>query len=142
VFVDTSAFVAILANEPDAPRVAAALESATQRRTSGVVRLETAMVLSSRLSVSPGKARLAFDRLIEEAGIDVVPLTDEMSRTAVEAFERYGKGRRNRAKLNLGDCLSYAAAKALKLPLLFIGRDFAATDIESVLAGPVPSRTR
>jgi len=40
----------------------------------------------------------------------------------------YGKGR-HPAQLNLGDCFSYAAAKTLNAPLLYVGADFAKTDI-------------
>ena len=50
----------------------------------------------------------------------------------VEAAMRFGKGR-HRAKLNFGDCFSYALAKASGLPLLFKGDDFTQTDIESAL---------
>jgi ribonuclease VapC len=47
---------------------------------------------------------------------------------AREAFRRYGKGR-HPAGLNLGDCASYAVAKARNLPLLFKGNDFPKTDL-------------
>jgi PIN domain len=42
---------------------------------------------------------------------------------------RYGKGRKHRASLNFGDCLSYACAKAHGAKLLFKGDDFAHTDV-------------
>ena len=42
---------------------------------------------------------------------------------------RYGKGRKHRASLNFGDCLSYACAKAHGAKLLFKGEDFAHTDV-------------
>jgi ribonuclease VapC len=35
--------------------------------------------------------------------------------------------------LNFGDCFAYALAKATGEPLLFKGRDFSKTDLESVL---------
>ena len=37
------------------------------------------------------------------------------------------------AKLNMGDCATYALAKSMNVPLLFKGDDFTATDIASVL---------
>jgi uncharacterized protein with PIN domain len=40
---------------------------------------------------------------------------------------------RSAAGLNFGDCFSYALAKATDFPLLFKGRDFAATDVQSAL---------
>lgn len=36
----------------------------------------------------------------------------------------------NEAKLNMGDCFSYALAKSTNQPLLFKGNDFIHTDIE------------
>jgi ribonuclease VapC len=42
---------------------------------------------------------------------------------------RYGKGRKHRASLNFGDCLSYACAKAHGARLLFRGEDLAHTDV-------------
>ena len=50
----------------------------------------------------------------------------ERHRRQNHARERYGRGRN---ALNMGDCLSYGAAKQLGLTLLYKGDDFAATDI-------------
>jgi ribonuclease VapC len=139
MFVDTSAFVALLADESDQGRIAAAMDAATNVSTSGIVRLETVMVLSRELNVAPSAAQFAFDELIEAAGIKVIGFTDEMGRIAVDAFEKFGKGRKSAAQLNLGDCLSYAAAKGAGLPLLFLGDDFTKTDVSSVLGDPAPA---
>jgi ribonuclease VapC len=54
-----------------------------------------------------------------------------MYHIAGDAFSRYGKGRGHPAGLNYGDCLSYAVAKQLGIPLLFKGNDFIHTDITS-----------
>ena len=54
----------------------------------------------------------------------------ELTAIARDAFVAYGKGR-HAAALNLGDCASYAVAKARGLPLLFKGNDFAFTDLMS-----------
>ena len=51
---------------------------------------------------------------------------------AFAAWRRFGKGR-HPAGLNLGDCFSYALARAAGAPLLFKGNDFAQTDIASAL---------
>ena len=138
MFVDTSAFVALLAGEPDQNRVAAVMDAAPHISTSGIVRLETVMVLSRELNVAPGAAQFAFDELIEAADIKIIPFTDEMGRIAVDAFDRFGKGRKSAAQLNLGDCLSYAAAKGTGMPLLFVGDDFTKTDVPGVLDDPSP----
>jgi len=51
-----------------------------------------------------------------------------MSGAAVDAWLRYGRGR-HPASLNFGDCLAYAVARLANEPLLFVGKDFAQTDI-------------
>ena len=129
MFIDTSAFIAILAGEPAGVALAAAIEAAKTRYTSPLVRLETCMRLASKLDVSPGDAQAAFDKMIEDASIEIVPITDAMGRAAVAAFSVYGKGRGHPAQLNLADCMVYACAKAYDASVLCTGRDFANTDI-------------
>jgi ribonuclease VapC len=46
---------------------------------------------------------------------------------------RFGKGQGHPAQLNFGDCMAYALAKAHDAPLLYVGDDFARTDISSAL---------
>lgn len=129
MFVDISAIVAILASEPEAAAFAAKLETAATSITAGHVILEASMRLSTLLGFSPTIADQFVTRLLREAGIVVVPITEDTAHLAVAAFERYGKGRGSEASLNFGDCLSYACAKAHGAALLFKGEDFAATDI-------------
>ena len=113
-----------------ARRLANAIENAPECVTSPLVRLETCMVLANRLDVEPGQAEARFDRFVAESGIEVVSITDAIGTIAVAAFQKYGKGRKNRAKLNLADCFSYACARERRDTLLFVGDDFSHTDIE------------
>ena len=69
--------------------------------------------------------------LIAALSITVVPFTIEQAQLASAAFLRFGKGR-HPAKLNMGDCFSYALAKSTNQPLLFKGNDFIHTDIDQV----------
>ena len=62
--------------------------------------------------------------------MSVVSFSEAHWREASDAFARYGKGR-HPASLNFGDCMSYAVAKLSGAPLLFVGTDFAQTDIVS-----------
>jgi uncharacterized protein with PIN domain len=48
----------------------------------------------------------------------------------VNAFARFGKGRRHTAQLNMGDSFAYACARHYGQQLLFKGSDFSKTDIE------------
>jgi ribonuclease VapC len=129
IFIDTSAMIAILAAEPDAAMFAAKLDADRDRITGAHVILETAMTLATIAGLAPTAADAEVMRALHEANIAVVPVDEEVAHGAVAAFERYGKGRKHRASLNFGDCLSYACAKAHGAKLLFKGDDFAHTDI-------------
>jgi ribonuclease VapC len=74
--------------------------------------------------------------LVSSLGISLAPLDPSQANFASEAFLRFGKGR-HPAKLNLGDCFSYALAKSLQAPLLYKGEDFAKTDIVAATAAGV-----
>ena len=98
---------------------------------SSVAVLETRIVLFARLG--PDAVGL-FEDLLENAGIVVVALDDEMARAAFDAFRRFGKGQGHPAQLNIIDCAVYALAKVRSQPLLFKGGDFDQTDVQSALA--------
>jgi ribonuclease VapC len=129
IFVDTSAIIAIIAREPDAAIFAGKIEAEDERITSAHVLLEASMRLASVLALSPTAADMLVTRLLQESDIAVVPMTEDIGHASVAAFERYGKGRKSRASLNFGDCLSYACARTHGARLLFEGGDFAHTDI-------------
>lgn len=90
--------------------------------------MKSIMVLTGR---SKRLARARIDELLKLFGIEIVPVSHALADAAVDAFDRYGKGR-HRARLNLADCFSYALAKNRELPLLFKGDDFVNTDIVAV----------
>ena len=75
------------------------------------------------------RATLEFlDRVLQTAAIELRPVDELQARLAREAFLRFGKGR-HPAGLNFGDCFSYALARTLDAPLLFVGDDFGQTDV-------------
>ena len=133
IFVDSSVIVAIVALETDAAALAKKLETDSDRISAGHVILESSMRLATLLNVTPTIAAGTVTRLLHEADIKIVPITEEIAHISVSAFERYGKGRNNRAGLNFGDCFAYALAKITGEPLLFKGEDFKKTDITSAL---------
>jgi ribonuclease VapC len=81
-----------------------------------------------------GDRKTWLARLIEVQDMEVPSFTPEIADIAADAAERYGRGSRHPARLNFGDCLSYAVAKHLGAPLLYKGDDFRHTDVESALA--------
>lgn len=131
MFVDTSVVVALLAGEPDAARFAARIAQAKAPITSGLVVLEAAMRLSTMLDLDPVLVETRIQALLDEAGFTIVPIDGVIATQAVAAFAAYGKGRGHPAQLNLSDCMSYACARAHRVPLLFKGDDFSRTDIEA-----------
>lgn len=88
-------------------------------------RFEFLLVASHRKHNGEQAAR----RLLSELRVVVIEWTERHSDLAADAFQRFGKGR-NPAKLNFGDCMAYAVAKALDAPLLFKGGDFPLTDVK------------
>ena len=126
IVIDTSALIAILSQEPPKSHLVTKIEAATPRIISPVTRVETVMV-ASRMSAQPIEAVNALLRTLE---IETVPIDISQSELAAKAFIDYGKGR-HPARLNCGDCFAYAAAKALNAPLLYVGDDFAKTDIRA-----------
>lgn len=130
MIVDTSAIVCILAAEQEAKEVAATLAAAATRHMSAASYLETAIVIESRHGMLGGKK---LDQFIQSAQITIVPVTVEQANIARLAYRRYGKGRHS-AGLNYGDCFAYALARVLGESLLYLGGDFAQTDIPPAIA--------
>ena len=126
MIVDTSAVLAILFREQDAERFARAITSAPTRRMSAATLLETSIVLESRSGPASG---YELDAFLEQAGIELEPVTPQQAQAARRAWRRFGKGN-HPAWLKLGDCCAYALAEATREPLLFKGGDFELTDIE------------
>ena len=129
MIVDTSALLAVIFNEPDEPRVAAAMVDAASLRMSAANWVEAALVVDSRRSP---RAKARFEDLIEELGVELMPVTIEVASLSRIAHVDYGRGN-HPARLNYGDCFAYALAKMTGEALLFIGSDFAQTDIEPAL---------
>lgn len=128
MFVDASALVSILNDEEDAPKLADRLDQAEVVLSSPIAVFECVAAITRLWEIALEDAERAVDLFIEETGIQIVEIDDEIGRVAIQAFARYGKGR-HRASLNLGDCFAYACAKHFDLPLLFKGNDFGKTDI-------------
>ena len=127
--VDSSAVIAILRREPGWERLQEALLGADATVMSAAVVVETSIVIEAA-SAAAGIREL--DALLDAAAIEIVPFQPEQVALAREGFRRFGKGR-HPARLNFGDCLSYALARQRAEPLLFTGDDFSRTDVEVAL---------
>jgi ribonuclease VapC len=127
MILDSSPVVAILRAEPDAPEFAKAIKTASIRKMSAVSYVEAAILIDS--GDDPVASR-RFDDFFRVSQISIEPVTRRQAEIARQAYRDFGKGR-HKARLNLGDCFAYALAKEMDEPLLFKGRDFNHTDVES-----------
>jgi ribonuclease VapC len=124
--IDTSAFIAILMDEPERDLFNDILASETILAMSAVTYYEASVVMAGKKQ-TPNAARLVDD-LVAEAKVDVIISTIDEAIAAREAYFRYGRGY-HPAGLNLADCFAYALAKSRNESLLFKGEDFSKTDI-------------
>ena len=126
IAVDTSALMAILLNEPLGDECETALNAESHL-------LISAGTLTESLIVAGGRnLREEMEGLVEKAGFEIVPVTNASARRAADAHAKWGRGA-GTTGLNFGDCFAYDLAKSNDCPLLYVGRDFAKTDIKSAL---------
>jgi ribonuclease VapC len=126
--IDTSAIVAILLEEPEAPYLMQAIALDKVRLISTFSVLEASFVISSR----KGDAGLQqLKQFLQFIKVEQKSLTDTQVNLATEAWLKFGKGR-HPASLNIGDCCTYALSKETNEPLLFKGNDFSQTDLKLV----------
>lgn len=130
IVVDSSALVAILRREPVADLLLARAARAVGRLISAGTAIEAAMVVMARLGPA-GVAEL--DALMAQLGIELVPVDAAQVALARDGFNRFAKGRHS-AALNFGDLFAYALARSRALPLLYVGQNFAQTDVLDALA--------
>lgn len=128
MIVDSSALVALIMKEPRWQRIAEALTSKPYAAVGAPTLTETAIVLLAK-----GAPPSLLPALVRRAAIDVLDFTERHADLAADAYARYGRGR-HQAALNYGDCMTYAVARLANAPLLYVGDDFAHTDIVAVLA--------
>ena len=126
MIIDSSAVIAILRAEPPVGAVLQVLDDTPIRRISAADLLEIYTVVDR---VGHRAAACDLEALLNQLQPLIEPVTEPQVTIARVAYQRFGKGSGHRAGLNFGDCFAYALAKAFDEPLLFVGNDFAATDI-------------
>lgn len=137
MFIDTSAFLAIMLAEADANDLLIRLKSDRRKPvTSPVVRYEVVLSLARSAAngrpVTPADVEAAtdeFDQLLKLLDCSEQMLTETTTRLAVLAQAEFGKAAQHPADLNLGDTLVYAGAKQNRRSLLYKGDNFAQTDL-------------
>ena len=123
--LDSSALIAILFGEHGHLDLIDRILAADHVRVGTPTLVETSLVFAGRRRTT---AVGELEGLLRELDVTLVPFGEREWRAAAEAFLRFGRGR-HKAALNFGDCFAYAAADAANDSLLFVGDDFALTDI-------------
>lgn len=137
MFLDASAIVAILAEEPGWEDLHTRLAQArTRLYISDIARYEASQAIARRRSgkrkptpVQLAGARDAVDEFLAGVSAENIDIDKTIGSLAIDASMRYGKAVGHPADLNLGDCFAYACAKAFNVPLLYKGNDFSQTDL-------------
>lgn len=125
MILDSSAVVSVIFEEQGHDRLLEAMRDADILAIGAPTLFETGMVAIGRFDLH---GRALVSQFLERWNVVVTPFDGRHWRVAVDAFIRYGKGR-HPARLNYGDCMTYATARVADLPLLFTGEDFAKTDV-------------
>jgi len=133
MFVDASAIVALLADEPEAGRISAALAAASRSMTSPIAVLEAVLALArpDKFNLTVEAVQPVVLEFLEAQGIEIhdLPPAKETTILALSAAHRFRAGRHG---LNLSDCLHYAAARHFGVPILATADEFRRTDLETV----------
>jgi ribonuclease VapC len=127
LILDSSPVVSVLLRESGHQPLEQKMREADLLGIGAPTLLETEMVIISARG-EPG--REAVSRFRASLDIVVIPFGARHEDIAIDAFTRFGKGRHS-AALNYGDCMAYATAWVADEPLLYIGDDFAQTDIQA-----------
>lgn len=127
MIVDASAVVALVLREPGWDRLADAIDRAESVGIGAPTATETSIVLAAK-----GVPPTVLPALLSEVDIEILAYTRDHAHAAGTAYRRFGRGR-HPAALSFGDCMSYATAALARAPLLFVGDDFARTDLTPAL---------
>jgi ribonuclease VapC len=129
LILDSSAIVSVIEGEDGSVDLAEALACAPGVAVGAPTLFETAIVLIAREGAA---GRTGLVRFLDDNDVAAIPFGARHWTVAAEAFVRFGKGR-HPARLNYGDCMTYATARLADDPLLCIGDDFSQTDLPLAL---------
>lgn len=140
MFVDASAIVAIINQEPGWQDFADRLNAAPVRYVSALVRYEAVQAVARASAEKIARNRRPTAEIMEEAlslvdglcrmiDAEEIAIDAPIGTAAIQASMRYGKAVGHAADLNFGDCFAYACARSRNVPLLYKGEDFRHTDL-------------
>jgi ribonuclease VapC len=126
IVLDTSALMALLLGEAEAELIGAILAS-DEEFVIAAGTLAEALIVAGRRGL-----QAEMSELLDGLGVVVDTLSAAEAYAVAEAYACWGKGL-HPAGLNFGDCFAYVTAKVHGAPLMFVGEDFAKTDVVSAL---------
>lgn len=132
MFLDASVLIAAIAEEAEAAEIKAAMLGAAQLSTSAIAIFEASCRLARLRRISIVQAHEAVESFLEIIGVDLMTIDASVSREAHACASRYHHITGHPARLNLGDCFAYAAARTSGVKLAYKGNDFVHTDIDGV----------
>jgi ribonuclease VapC len=124
IVIDSSALFAILHEELEAERCRSAIKATPVLAISAGTLAEALIVAAGR------KLGAELIALLDLSDIEIVPVDSQAAVSMSLAYQRWGRGF-HPAKLNFGDCFAYVLAMERSWPLLYVGNDFAQTDVTS-----------
>ncbi len=136
MFLDASVLVASIAGEPEAASIKTAALDAAALVTSPIAVFETSCRLAKLLGVTIVQAYEIVIEFLADADVTLAVIDATTNAAAHLCASRYHHLTGHPARLNMGDCFAYAAAKTSGLKLAYKGNDFVHTDIDGVRFGP------
>jgi ribonuclease VapC len=136
MFLDASVLIAVLAGEPEALALKSAMLEAEPLATSQVAIFETSCRLAKLRGLSIADAYLEVMDFLQILDVEQMAVDDKVGAAAHACAARYHHLTGHPARLNMGDCFAYAAARTSGLKLAYKGNDFVHTDIDGVRFGP------
>lgn len=126
IAVDSSALLAIVLGEPEARLCSLAVRNADRVLISSATLTETFIVALGR------RVEAEIHGLVSQLEPQIIPVEEDTAYRVQNIYRRFGKGF-HKAALNFGDCFAYDVAREHDCPLLYVGNDFASTDVVSAI---------
>ena len=126
IAIDSSALICVVGGEAPASQCERCL-------LSGDLLISAATLVEVRIVALKQGIAAEVEEFLQSLDLEVVPVDEAFAGLAASGYAKWGKGF-HRARLNYGDSFSYALAKMYDCPLLYVGDDFARTDVRNALA--------
>jgi ribonuclease VapC len=135
MFLDASVILAVMLSEPEGEAALEAISAGPAIRSSPLAVFEASSRLVKQGATFEEALATVRDFLRDVDG-RLVDLGDAEMTIAHSCAARYHHLTGHPARLNMGDCFAYAAARAAGLTLAYKGNDFIHTDIDGRRFGP------